>query len=145
MKWITCSGCDERKVVPHAASFCSPKCRNRVWRRRRGIAAANRCRAFCACCDSPLVYMPQDRLPAARSYCDNRCARQAWLTARARALMTSIKALDIATRRLRKSRKPTILAAAFALADLRQELLDQQEADRTARVAAFVSKLPRAA
>jgi hypothetical protein len=49
--------------------------------------------------------------------------------ARARKLMTATKALDIAMRRLRKSRMPTLLAAAFTLAELRQDLLDRQEAD----------------
>ena len=65
--------------------------------------------------------------------------------ARARKLMTTTNALDIAIRRLRKSRTPTVLAAAFTLEDLRQNLLDRQDADRGARIAAFLSKLPRAA
>ena len=89
--------------------------------------------------------MPQDRLPNARRYCDDKCARQARLVTRARTLMTATKAMDIAIRRLRKSRMPTVLAAAFTLADLHQDLLDRQEADRGARIAAFLSKLPRAA
>jgi hypothetical protein len=59
--------------------------------------------------------------------------------------MNSIKALDIAVRRLSKSRMPSIRAAALTLAELRQELVERQELERAARIAAFQSKLPRAA
>ncbi len=89
--------------------------------------------------------MPQDRLPAVRRYCHDKCARQAWLVARARKSMSSIKALDIAIRRLRKSRMPTVLAAGSALADLRYELVERQEVERAERIVAFQFKLPRAA
>ena len=89
--------------------------------------------------------MPQDRLPSARRYCDDKCARQAWLVARALRLMTTVKALEIAVRRLRKSHMPTVLAAAFTLADLHHDLVDRQEANCADRIAAFQSKLPRAA
>ncbi len=89
--------------------------------------------------------MPQDRLPSARRYCDDKCARQAWLVARALRLMTTVKALEIAIRRLRKSHMPTVLAAAFTLADLHHDLVDRQEANCADRIAAFQSKLPRAA
>ena len=145
MKWITCLGCDEQRLVHRRASFCSAKCRNRVWRRRHGIAVGNGRQAFCAWCDSPLLYMPQDRLPAVRRYCHDKCARQAWLVARARKSMNSIKALDIAISRLRKSRMPTVLAAGSALADLRYELVERQEVERAERIVAFQSKLPRVA
>ena len=86
--------------------------------------------------------MPQDRLPPVRRYCHDKCARQAWLVARARKSMNSIKALDIAIRRLRM---PTVLAAGSALADLRYELVERQEVERAERIVAFQSKLPRAA
>jgi hypothetical protein len=145
MKWITCLGCDEQRLVHHRASFCSTKCRNRVWRRRHGIAVGNGRRAFCAWCDSPLLYMPQDRLPAVRRYCHDKCARQAWLVARARKSMNSIKALDIAIRRLRKRRMPTVLAAGSSLADLLHDLVERQDDERAARIVAFQSRLPRVA
>jgi hypothetical protein len=115
VKWITCAGFDDQKVVHDSARSCSTRCRNRVWRRRHGIPPAEWRLASCAWCASPLLYMPQDRLPNARPYCDDKCARQAWLGARARKFMTATKALDIAIRRLRKSRMPTVLAAAFTL------------------------------
>ncbi len=102
-------------------------------------------RAFCAWCDSPLLYMPQDRLPAVRRYCHDKCARQAWLVARARKSMNCIKALDIAIRRLRKSRMPTVLAAGSSLADLLHDLVERQDDERAARIVAFQSKLPRVA
>ena len=89
--------------------------------------------------------MPQDRLPAVRRYCDVKCARQAWLVARARKSMNSIKALDIAIRRLRKSRMPTVLTAGSSLADLLHDLVERQEDERAARIVAFQSKLPRVA
>jgi hypothetical protein len=59
--------------------------------------------------------------------------------------MSSIKALDIAVRRLSKSRMPSIRAAVFTLAELQQELAKRQESERAARIAAFESNLPRAA
>ncbi len=59
--------------------------------------------------------------------------------------MNSIKALDIAIRRLRKSRMPTVLAAASSLADLRRDLVGRQEDERVARILAFQSMLPRVA
>ena len=80
-----------------------------------------------------------------RRYCDGRCARLAWLTARARQRTSSIKALDVAVFRLRKSRMPSVLAAASVLVDLRQGLITRQEEERAARIAAFRSKLPLAA
>jgi hypothetical protein len=89
--------------------------------------------------------MPQDRLPPVRRYCHDKCARQAWLVARARNSMNSIKALDIAIRRLRKSRMPTVLAAGSSLADLLHDLVERQEDERAARIVAFQSKLPLAA
>lgn len=89
--------------------------------------------------------MPQDRLPAVRRYCHDKCARQAWLVARARKLMTGLKALDIAIRRLRRSRMPTVLAAVSSLADLRRDLEHRLEDDRPARIAALESRLPRVA
>src|SRR5258708_36585644 len=73
------------------------------------------------------------------------CARQAWLVARARKSMNSIKALDIAIRRLRKSRMPTVLAAGSSLADLLHDLVERQEDESAARILAFQSKLPRGA
>jgi hypothetical protein len=59
--------------------------------------------------------------------------------------MNSIKALDIAIHRLRKSRMPTVLAAASSLADLLHDLVERQDEERAARIVAFQSKLPRAA
>ena len=106
---------------------------------------ANRRARFCSWCNSPINYMPQDRLPAFRRYCDDICARRAWLLARARHLMTGLKALDVAVRLLRRSRKPTVQAAGFALADLRRDLVVRYAEERVVRIAAFHSKLPRAA
>ena len=59
--------------------------------------------------------------------------------------MTTIKALDIAIRRLTKSRMPTVLAAALTLTDLRHEMVDREEAAWEVRILAFRSKLPRVA
>jgi hypothetical protein len=59
--------------------------------------------------------------------------------------MTTIKALDIAIRRLTKSRMPTVLAAALTLSNLREEMVDREESAREARIVAFRSKLPRVA
>jgi hypothetical protein len=91
------------------------------------------------------LYIPQDKLPNSQLYCDESCQRQAWLVARVRRLMTDIKALEIAIRRLRKSRMPSVHAAASVLGDLRQELIDNRENEHATRVAAFLSKLPRVA
>jgi hypothetical protein len=70
--------------------------------------------------------MPQDRLPPVRRYCDDRCARKAWLVARAQRSITSVGALEVAIRRLRKSRYPRLVAAASALVELRRQLVDEQ-------------------
>lgn len=121
MKWITCPGCDRLRLVHPSARACSGACRTRLWRRRRR-GAINRRLEACAWCDAPLLYLPQDRLPAVRRYCDSRCARRAWLAARARQKMTRSKALEVAIGRLRRSRQPTVLAAALVLADLVEDM-----------------------
>jgi hypothetical protein len=69
-----------------------------------------------------LLYLRQDRLPSRRRYCHGRCARKAWLVARARRNLTSVAALEVAIRKLRRSRYPRHLAAAQALAALQQEV-----------------------
>src|SRR5207245_10739808 len=140
MKWITCPACDEQKVVQDSARSCSPRCRNRVWRRRHGLSDGRS--ASCAWCNSPLLYMPQEKFPGVRRCCDRRCARRAWLFARARRMLATTRAVEIAFRRLRKSRTPSVRAAAFTLADLHRELTDREQAERAARVAAFLSRLP---
>jgi hypothetical protein len=78
-----------------------------------------------------------------RQLFDHRCARQAWAFERAKQRTTVTKALEIAVRRLQTSRMPTVLAAALALARLRDELTEQAESERAARVNACVAKLPR--
>jgi hypothetical protein len=123
MKWIICSGCEDWKLVPRSARFCSVRCRNRVWRRKHGAEPGRRLQ-FCAWCNAPLLYMPQDRLPAVRRYCTDRCARKAWLAARAQTSMTSVGALEIAIHRLQKSRDPRVAAAASVLTELHRQLVD---------------------
>ena len=118
MKWIVCPGCDKARVVHPSARTCSAKCRNRVWRRAHG--AVPRRLESCAWCGAPLLYLPQDRLPAFRSYCHRRCARQAWLVERAKRSMTCDRAVTIAIRALRRSRCPHHLAAAAALSELQR-------------------------
>jgi hypothetical protein len=100
---------------------------------------------LCAWCGSPLLYMAQDRLPSVRSYCDDRCARTAWLATRARMRMDSLKALDIAIQKLRRSAKPTEYAAAVVLTTLRLDMVDQHQHEQAERVAAFRARLPHAA
>jgi hypothetical protein len=56
--------------------------------------------------------------------------------------MTNTRALAIAIRRLRKSRAPSVLAAAASLVDLQRQLSDELDSGGAARVAAFQSKLP---
>ena len=144
MKWITCLGCDEQSwytIAPASAPRSAAIASGVVDTVLQSETGGGRC----AWCDSPLLYMPQDRLPAVRRYCHDKCARQAWLVARARKSMNSIKALDIAIRRLRKSRMPTVLAAGSSLADLLHDLVERQEDERAARIVAFQSKLPRVA
>jgi hypothetical protein len=72
-----------------------------------------------------LLYLPQDRLPSRRRYCHGQCARKAWLVARARRNLTTIAALEIAIRKLRRSRYPRHIAAAHVLNALWQEMMDQ--------------------
>src|SRR5262252_2401871 len=67
--------------------------------------------------------MPQDGLPPVRPYCHSGCAHRAWLVARAERSMTSVRALEVGIRRLRRSRYPTLLAAARTLAELYREVL----------------------
>lgn len=143
MKSITCPGCEKAKEVPDSALACSPKCRNRVWRRRHGVGGQRA--SVCGWCGAVLLYLPQDRLPGIRKYCDDRCARDAWRFARAKERMTLVKALNIAARRLCSGRVPSVLAAGLALAQLRDQLSDDIELERAARVAAFLSKLQRSA
>ena len=97
---------------------------------------------ICGWCKATLIYMPQDKLPAVRQYCDHRCARRAWLFERAKGRIAVTKALDIAVRRLQNSCMPTVLAAAFVLSQLRDELTERAEIEHSARVRAFLSKLP---
>jgi hypothetical protein len=123
VKWILCAGCDEYRLVDARARTCSGKCRTRLWRRAHGASVERL--AFCAWCQAPLLYLPQDRLPSRRRYCHGRCARKAWLVARARRDLTSAAALEIAIRKLRRSRYPRHLAAAHALTALRRELMDR--------------------
>ena len=125
VKWIVCPGCNTGKEVQDSALSCSPKCRNRVWRRRHGVAG--RREAFCAWCRAPLIYLPQDKLPGVRLYCDDECSRRASLFDRAKQHTTVTKALDIAVRRLQCSRTPRILAAAVVLAQFRNELREVAE------------------
>ena len=125
VKWIMCPGCETGKMVQDSARSCSPKCRNRVWRKHHGIVG--RRAAICAWCGSPLVYLPQDRLPGMRRYCDDRCAKRARLFARAKERTTVARALNIAVRRLQGSRTPTIVAAAAVLAQFRDELTEHAE------------------
>ena len=125
MKWIVCAGCGDQKLVRRSARVCSVRCRNRVWRRARGADTGRRLQ-FCAWCNAPLLYMPQDRLPAFRRYCDATCARKAWLVRRAQRSMSSISALEIAIRRLRKSRYPRLIAAASALAEVHRVLIGSE-------------------
>ena len=139
MKWIVCPGCDKGHVVADSASSCSTRCRNRVWRRRHGVIG--RRAKVCGWCGSPLIYLPQDRLPGVREYCDDRCANQARLFARAMGRMSVIHALNTAVRRLQSSRSPTVAAARVTLARLRDELREQVEADKVARIQSFLSKL----
>jgi len=59
--------------------------------------------------------------------------------------MNRLKALELAIRTLRKSRMPSVQAAVFALVDLRQGIVDRDDAERAARIAAFRTRLPRVA
>jgi hypothetical protein len=59
--------------------------------------------------------------------------------------MTSLKALDVAVRRLRKSRLPSVRAAVAALVELKQELGARAESERDVRIVPFRSELPNAA
>lgn len=126
MKWILCAGCHEYRVVASRARSWSAMCRNRLWRSTHGRTGLRL--QFCAWCNTPLVYMPQDRLPGTRRYCHSGCARKAWLVARAQRRMSSIAALELAVQRLRKSRYPRHLAAARVLEELHRELVDRQDA-----------------
>lgn len=140
MKWIVCPGCNTGKVVHDCALVCSPTCRNRVWRRRHGVGG--RRATVCGWCGEPLVYLSQDKLPGVRQFCDHRCARQAWAFERAKQRTTVTKALEIAVRKLQASRMPSLLAAATVLTRLRDELAEEADRERTARVNAFLAKLP---
>ena len=120
MKWILCAGCDEYRLVDPRGRTCSGRCRTRLWRRAHGACVERL--AFCAWCQAPLLYLPQDRPPSRRRYCHGRCARKAWLVRRARRNLTSAAALETAIRKLRRSRYPRHLAAAQALAALQQEM-----------------------
>jgi hypothetical protein len=77
-----------------------------------------------------------------RQFCDDRCARQAWAFERAKQRTTVTKALEIAVRKLQASRMPSIRAAATVLTRLHNELTEEAERERAARVHAFVTKLP---
>ena len=94
VKWILCPGCDEYRLVHPRARSCSARCRTRLWRRTHGRPVERL--AFCAWCQAPLLYLPQDRLPSRRRYCHARCARKAWLVARARRNLTGVAALETA-------------------------------------------------
>jgi len=142
VKWIVCPGCDTGKVVGDCALACSPRCRNRVWRRRHGVGG--RRAAVCGWCGAPLIYFSQDKLPGVRQFCDHRCARQAWAFERAKQRTTVAKALDIAVRKLQSSRMPRMLAAAVVLAQFRDEMAEQAKCERVARVRAFLANLPSA-
>ena len=120
VKWILCAGCDEYRLVHPRARSCSARCRARLWRRAHGARAERP--AFCAWPPAPLLYLPQERWSSRRRYCHGRCARKAWLVRRARRNLTSTAALEIAIRKLRRSRYPRHLAAAQALAALQQEM-----------------------
>ena len=123
VKWILCAGCDQYQLVDSRARSCSARCRTRIWRRAHGGSVERL--PFCAWCHAPLLYLRQDRLPSRRRYCDQRCARKAWLVARARRALTSVAALDIAIRKLRRSRYPRHVAAAHALTALQREIAIQ--------------------
>jgi len=125
MKWILCAGCGEHKLMSRNARCCSARCRNRVWRRARGAGCGRL--QFCAWCGSPLLYLPQDRLPAVRRFCHGGCARKAWLVERAERSMTCAGALEVAIRSLRRSRYPRVLAAAVVLAELHRELIGRAQ------------------
>src|SRR5215204_3919829 len=124
MKWILCPGCDEWKLLSRHALSCSCRCRNRVWRRAHGVIPKRL--ENCAWCGAPLLYMPQDRLPGCRRYCHTGCAHQARPARRAERSMTTARALEIAIRRLRKSRQPRHRAAAAVLVGLQRELLGSE-------------------
>jgi len=139
------SGSDEVDHLPglrpveaaeQARAFVLGRCRNRVWRWAHG-AVPKRLES-CAWCGAPLLYMPQDRLPGCRLYCDTRCARQAWLLRRAARSMSSLRAVEIAIRKLRKSRYPRHLAAASALVELQRQLLGGEP-----KIAGFLIDPPR--
>jgi hypothetical protein len=57
------------------------------------------------------------------------CARRAWLVTRAEGSMTCAGALEVAIRRLRRSRYPRLLAAAGALAELHRDLIGHHESN----------------
>jgi hypothetical protein len=125
MKWIACPGCGDYKRVRSSARSCSNRCRNRIWRQTHG-RSGNRLE-FCAWCKAPLLYMPQDRLPGVRRFCDDSCARKAWLAARIQKQLTCVGALEVAIRRLQRSRYPRYLVAAERLLDLKRDLLTQED------------------
>lgn len=54
--------------------------------------------------------------------------------------MSVIHALNTAVRRLQNTRSPTVAAARVTLARLRDELREQVEADKAARIQSFLSK-----
>ena len=126
MKWIACPGCGDYKRVRCSARSCSNRCRNRIWRQTHGRSGHRL--EFCAWCKTPLLYMPQDRLPGVRRFCDASCARKAWLAARAEKQLTCVGALEIAIRRLQRSRYPRHLVAAERLLDLKRDLVTREEA-----------------
>jgi hypothetical protein len=144
MKWILCTGCRQWKVVDHRAVYCSHRCRSRAWRRRRGFPTGDR-REFCVWCGHPLVYLPQDRLPAKRLHCDSMCARKSRLMARGRNSMSRTRALEVAIGRLQKGRMPSMRAAAAILVDLRNELLTSNESSRAVKISLLKTTLPSAA
>lgn len=125
MKWIACPGCGDYKRVRSSARTCSNRCRNRIWRQAHGRSGHRL--EFCLWCKTPLLYMPQDRLPGVRRFCDSTCARKAWLLPRAERQLTCVAALDIAIRRLQRTRYPRHLAAVERLVDLKRDLLAGQQ------------------
>lgn len=126
MKWIACPGCGDYKRVRSCARSCSNRCRNRIWRQTHGRKGHRL--EFCAWCKTPLLYMPQDRLPGVRRFCDHSCARKARLAGRIQKQLTCVGALEIAIRRLQTSRYPRHLVAAETLLELKRDLVTREEA-----------------
>lgn len=124
-----CAGCQQFLPAGSRRRTCSNRCRNCIWRQAR--CGGGRRRAVCEWCNAPLLYLPQDALPGARRFCDAVCARRAWLVTRARRELSSVTALEVAIRRLRRGRHPRQLAAAAQLTDLMNELQTRDNESKT--------------